>query len=167
MQPLVVARYDGCVTEPRWLDDEEREEWLALVGMMIRLPAALDRQLQRDAGISHFDYQVLAMLSEAPERTLRMSALAELTEGSLPRLSQVVTRLERRGWVERRSDPTDRRSTLASLTDDGFDFLRSVAPGHVDAVRTLVFDPLTAAQRSALREIGRRVVAAADDHPFR
>lgn len=147
--------------EPRWLTDDEREVWMSLIGMLIRLPAALDRQLQRDAGMSHFEYQVLAMLSEAPSHTLRIGALAERTEGSLPRLSQVVARLERRGWVERCPDPTDRRSTLARLTDGGLAHLEATAPGHVDAVRRLVFDQLTSTQRATLRTIGQRVSAAA------
>src|SRR5215813_11785009 len=105
--------------EPRWLDAHERETWLALASVLIRLPAALDAQLQRDAGISHFEYQVLAGLSMSPGRTLRMSVLAALAEGSLPRLSQVVARLEKRGWVRRAPDPADGRFTLAILTDDG------------------------------------------------
>ena len=95
--------------EPRWLDAEERQAWLALASALNRLPIALDAQLRRDAGISHFEYQVLALLSEAPGRTLRMSALATLAEGSLPRLSQVVARLEQRGWVRRTPAPADGR----------------------------------------------------------
>jgi len=148
--------------EPRWLDAEERQTWLALVAMLVKLQSALDTQLQRDAGISHFEYQVLVALSEAPERTLRMSLLAWVSEGSLPRLSQVVGRLEKRGWVRRTPDPADGRYTLASLTDDGWAKVVATAPGHVDAVRGLVFDPLTKAQARQLREIGRRVVRAID-----
>lgn len=148
--------------EPRWLDTEERRSWLALASVLIRLPAALDAQLQRDAGISHFEYQVLAGLSEAPDRTLRMSDLAMITEGSLPRLSQVVGRLERRGWVRRTADPSDGRYTLASLTGSGWDKIVETAPGHVEEVRRLVFDPLTKAQIRQLREIGRRVMHAVD-----
>ena len=106
--------------EPRWLDAEEAQAWRALAITMARLPAALDAQLRRDAGISHFEYQVLALLSEAPGRTLRMSALAAQAEGSLPRLSQVVARLEQRGWVRRTPDPADGRYTLATLTDVEF-----------------------------------------------
>src|SRR5438876_12263439 len=108
-------------SEPRWLDAEERQTWLALVAMLIKLQSALDAQLQRDAGISHFEYQVLAGLSEAPDRTLRMSDLAGFAEASLSRLSQVVSRLEQRGWVRRTQDPTDGRYTLAILTDDGWE----------------------------------------------
>lgn len=152
--------------EPRWLDEDEREVWLALVGVMIRVPAELDRQLQRDSNMSHFEYQVLAGLSDAPERTMRMSRLAEFTEGSLPRLSQVVGRLERRGWVERRPDPTDGRYTLATLTDGGFAELERAAPGHVEAVRRLVFDPLSPTQHAQLAEIGRAILGGLDPEQF-
>lgn len=148
--------------DPRWLDEQELATWRALVGVLIRLPAALDRQLTQDSGISHFEYQVLAGLSDSPERTLRMSTLAAWTEGQLPRLSQVVGRLERRGWVRRRPDPDDRRSTLATLTDDGYAALAAAAPGHVETVRRLVFDPLTVAQRRQLRVIADRMLAATD-----
>jgi DNA-binding MarR family transcriptional regulator len=141
------------MTTPRWLDDEERETWLALVTVLIHLPAALDAQLRRDAGISHYDYQVLAALSQAPRRTLRMSDLANQSEGSLPRLSQVVAKLEKRGWVRRVTDSSDARCTLATLTDEGWDKIVATAPGHVETVRRLVFDPLSPAQIKQLREI--------------
>ncbi|MBU2670347.1 MarR family transcriptional regulator [Actinoplanes bogorensis] len=151
----------------RWLDDEQDQTWIALLAMMMRLPAALDAQLQRDAGLSHFEYQVLAGLSMAPGRTLRMSVLADFAAGSLPRLSQVVTRLEKRGLVRRSPDPGDGRFTLAVLTDEGWDKVVATAPGHVEEVQRLVFDPLTRAQQRGLREIGRRVVRAIDpDDPL-
>ena len=146
--------------EQRWLSDEEQAAWRTLIAVTVRLPAALDRQLQRDAGISHFDYQVLAGLSEAPDRTLRMSALATLTESSLSRLSQVVARLEKNEWVRRTPDPTDGRYTLATLTTDGWDKVVATAPGHVEAVRTHVFDALTKAQISQLTTIGQRIMSA-------
>jgi DNA-binding MarR family transcriptional regulator len=130
--------------------------------MLIRVPSALDAQLQRDAGISHFEYQVMAGLSEAPGRTLRMSLLAMLAEGSLPRLSQVVSRLEKRGWVRRAADPADGRYTLAILTDEGWAKVVETAPGHVAEARRLVFDPLTKAQCRQLRDIGRRIMMAID-----
>jgi DNA-binding MarR family transcriptional regulator len=148
--------------ESHWLDAEERQTWLALAGALIRLPAALDAQLRRDAGISHFEYQVLALLSDAPDRTLRMSELAMRAEGSLPRLSQVVARMEQRGWMRRTPDPADGRYTLATLTDQGWTKVTEAAPGHVEEVRRLVFDPLTKAQSRQLREIGRRILRAAD-----
>lgn len=151
---------------PRWLDPEERKTWLALVSMMVKLPAALDAQLQRDARLSNFEYQVLAGLSEAPDRTLRMSVLAAFADGSLPRLSQVVGRLERRGLVRRQPDPTDGRYTLATLTAEGADLVAKAAPGHVETVRRLVFDPTTKAQHHRLCDIARRIVRAIDpaDH---
>jgi DNA-binding MarR family transcriptional regulator len=148
--------------EPRWLSDEERQTWLSLVGVLIRLPSALDAQLQRDAGLNHFEYQVLAGLSRLPDRTMRMSELAMLANGSLSRMSHVVNRLEKRGWVCRTTDPADGRYTLATLTDDGWQKVVDTAPGHVAAVRHLVFDPLTTAQTRQLREIGHRVLKAID-----
>ena len=148
--------------EPRWLDEQEAQVWIALAGTLIRLPAALDTQLRRDAGITHYEYQVLAVLSEVPDRTLRMSALATLAEGSLPRLSQVVARLEQRGWVRRIPDPADGRYTLAILTDEGWAKVAQAAPGHIEEVRRLVFDPLTKAQARQLREIGQRIMRAID-----
>jgi DNA-binding MarR family transcriptional regulator len=136
--------------KPRWLDETERAAWLQLIGVIIRLPAALDSQLQRDAGFSHFEYTVLVHLSNAPDRVLRMSRLAALCHSSLSRLSHVVARLERRGWVRRDPCPDDGRATLATLTDTGFAELAAAAPGHVDAVRAYVIDALDAEQ---LREL--------------
>jgi len=152
----------GASPEPRWLDDEEQQTWIALASVLMRLPAALDAQLQRDADITHFEYMVMSGLSMSPERTLRMSDLAVWAEGSLSRLSQVVSRLEKRGWVRRTPDPTDGRYTLATLTPDGWDKVVATAPGHVAAVRSLVFDPLTKVQHRHMRDIGRRIMRAID-----
>lgn len=148
--------------EPRWLDSEERAAWLSLVSLLIKLPAALDAQLQRDSGFSHFEYNVLAGLSEAPDRALRMSVLAAHADGSLPRLSQVIARLERRGLVRRIPDPDDGRYTLAVLTDAGWDAVVAAAPGHVEAVRNLVLDPLTKSKTRQLRDICLRILSAVD-----
>ncbi len=147
--------------EPRWLSSEERRAWLALGSVLLRLPAALDAQL-READLSLFEYGVLVGLSEAPDRALRMSELAVLAEGSLSRLSQVVGRLEKRGWVRRTPDPTDGRSTLAILTQEGWEKVVQTAPGHVEAVRNLVFDVLTKSQVSQLTNIGQRIMRAID-----
>src|ERR671932_2729164 len=103
--------------EPRWLDDEEMSAWLALNGVILLLPAALDSQMQRDNGITMFEYLVLAMLSEAPERTLQLKELARVTNGSLSRLSHVVTRLERRDWGRRGTLSDKRPVTMARLPD--------------------------------------------------
>jgi DNA-binding MarR family transcriptional regulator len=148
--------------EPRWLDAEERTAWLMLVGVMARLGPALDAQLRRDVGLTHFEYTVLAMLSEAPDRTLRMSDLAALAEGSLSRLSQVVSRLESKEWVRRTPDPRDGRYTLAMLTHDGMAKVEASAAGHVAEVRRLVFDPLTRTQIRQIAVIGRRILSTID-----
>jgi len=128
--------------EPRWLDDAEQRAWRQLAAVILKLPSELEAQLQRDAGMSHFEYWVTALLSEAPDRTLPMSALAAQANASLSRLSHVVARLEKRGWVTRRPCPDDARVTLAVLTDAGWQHVAATAPGHVTAVRQLVFDAL-------------------------
>lgn len=149
-------------TEPRWLSPDERAAWLSLVGVMVKLPAALDAQLQRDAGLSYIEYMVLAMLSEQPSRQLRMSELAGTINSSLSRLSHVAKRLEGQGFIERLPDAADGRYTNAVLTDTGLAAIVDSAPGHVAAVRSLVFDTLTAAQLSGLQSVGDRIMAKLD-----
>jgi DNA-binding MarR family transcriptional regulator len=154
--------------EPRWLDGIERDAWLSLIGVIIRLPAALDAQLQRDAGLSHFEYMVMVNLSNADDHVLRMSQLAALCHSSLSRLSHVVARLERRGWLRRDPCPDDGRATLATLTDDGFAKLASAAPGHVDAVRAYVIDALDPEQLGQLSALGDTILGRLDgDTPRR
>src|SRR6476620_8533537 len=131
---------NGEGAETRWLSADEREAWLGLLGVTLLLPGMLDSQLQRDAGLTTFDYLVLAMLSEAPDRTLQLKTLARLSNGSLSRLSHTVTRLEKRGWIRRETSPTDGRATVAVLTDAGYTKIVETAPGHVDLVRRVVFD---------------------------
>ena len=126
------------------------------------LPAALDDQLQRDSGLSHYEYGILAALSAAEAATLRMSELAIYANGSLSRLSRGVARLERRGWVTRKPDPADGRYTLATLTDDGRSVLVEAAPGHVEVVNRLVFDVLTKPQARQLGIIADRILRAID-----
>lgn len=147
------------MAEIKWLSVEEQQTWLALVEMMVRVPAQLDGQLRKDAGISHFEYAVLARVSEASERTLRMSELAELANGSLSRLSHTVKRLEARGWLSRRPCPSDGRLTEAVLTDEGWEKVVATAPGHVAAVRALVVDVLTEEQQRELRSITGAIAA--------
>jgi DNA-binding MarR family transcriptional regulator len=144
--------------EPRWLDAEERAAWLSLAGVVTLLPAALDAQLQRDAGLSHFEYMVLAMLSERPSRTARMSELAGLANGSLSRLSHVARRLEGQGLITRQACADDGRATNAVLTDAGYAKVVATAPGHVETVRRLVFDALTRDQCAQLHTIGERIL---------
>jgi DNA-binding MarR family transcriptional regulator len=144
--------------KPPWLDEQERRAWFALASVIVRLPGVLEAQLQRDARVSHFDYLVMTRLSTVAGRSLRMSVLATLSEGSLPRLSHAVTRMERQGWVERSADPADGRFTLATLTDQGMEKLAQAAPGHVEAVRRYVFDGLSAAQVRQLATIGEHIL---------
>lgn len=134
----------------RWLDEEQQRTWRAWLAVSEFVPRALDAQLQRDAGLSHGAYVVLAMLSEAPGRSRRMSDLARRANQSQSRLSHTVARLEERGWVRRERSADDGRGNLAVLTEAGWDVVRTVAPGHVDAVREAVFAPLTAEQTRVL-----------------
>lgn len=146
----------------RWLTEDERAAWLRLVAIVELLPGVLDTELRADAGLSHFEYFVLAMLSESPEHTLRMTSLAQRTNATLPRLSHVVRRLEERGLVERRPCPEDGRATNAVLTPAGWDVVVAAAPGHVETVRRRVVDLLTPAQVDQLRSIGDALLAGLD-----
>ncbi|WP_229071929.1 MarR family winged helix-turn-helix transcriptional regulator [Actinoplanes sp. DH11] len=138
--------------EARWLTQEQQRTWRLLVEVLVKMPAALEAQLQRDAGLTHMGYLVLVTLSERPDRRLGMSRLAKQASASLSRLSHVVARLEEKGWVRRERDAADGRVQIAVLTDDGLAKVIETAPGHAEAVHQLVFDRLTAAQG---RQLGR------------
>lgn len=140
--------------ESGWLTEPETTAWLGVATIALQLPRVLDAQLQRDAGIGFFEYSVLSWLSMVDGRTIRMSELAELSRGSLSRLSNVVKRLEQRGFVRREPDPTNGRYTNAILTDAGWACVVQAAPGHVNAVRQYIFDPLSEQQVTALGEVG-------------
>jgi DNA-binding MarR family transcriptional regulator len=127
---------------PRWLDDDQSAAWRRFIAVVELLPGILDSQLRRDADLTHFEYFTLAMLSEASDRTLRMSRLALETNSTLPRLSHVASRLEKRGLVERVVSADDRRATDITLTDTGLAKVIATAPGHVDTVRSNVIDLL-------------------------
>jgi DNA-binding MarR family transcriptional regulator len=148
--------------DPDWLDETQLEAWVKLVAVVELLPGALDHQLRRDSGLTHFEYFVLAMLSEASDRTLRMTALAQRTNATLPRLSHVVRRLEERGLVERRPCPEDGRATNALLTDAGWVEVVAAAPGHVATVRRHVIDVLTPAQVGQLAKIASALLERLD-----
>ena len=143
-----------------WLTDEQQAAWRPFIALLLRLPAALDAQLQRDAGITNFDYLVLSGLSETPSRTLRMSELAAIASSSLSRLSHVVSRLEAKGWVRREPCPGDGRFINAVLTDEGWQKVLATAPGHVNAVRDLLIAPLTEEEFRQLGAISAKVLAA-------
>ena len=146
----------------RWLDDDEMMAWVRLAAVLELLPGVLDSQLRRDADVTHFEYFVLAMLSEAPERTLRMTALASRTNATLPRLSHVIRRLEERGLVERFPCPQDGRATNARLTGAGWDKVVATAPGHVATVRSNVIDTLTREQVHQLAAIAEAILQRVD-----
>lgn len=152
----------------RWLDEEQQRTWRAWLAVSELVPRTLDAQLQRDAGLSHAAYVVLAMLSEAPGRSRRMSDLARRANQSQSRLSHTVARLEDRGWVRRQRSADDGRGNLAVLTDAGWDVVRSVAPGHVDAVREAMFAPLTGEQTRVLGDAMQAILERLDpDHSLR
>jgi len=140
------------------LDPDEQRTWRAFLAATRGLMETLDRELQRDAGMPHAYYEILVRLSEAPERRLRMSELADVTGSSRSRLSHAVARLEDAGWVRREDCPTDRRGQIAHLTDAGFATLAAAAPGHVEGVRRHLFDALTPAQVTQLRRISETLV---------
>ena len=148
--------------EARWLTEDEQTAWTRLAAVLEILPGVLDSQLSRDEGLTHFDYFSLAMLSDAPDRTLRMTALAGLTSATLPRLSRVMSRLEGEGFVERRPCPEDRRATNVTLTAHGWAKVVQAAPGHVETVRSYVLDPLTSQQIIELSRICDRLLATLD-----
>lgn len=145
-----------------WLDRRQLRAWIRLIGILELLPGVLDGQLRRDAGVTEFEYYVLAMLSEAPDGTLRMTDLARQTNATLPRLSHVVDRLEGRGLVERYPCPEDRRATNARLTAAGWAKVQEAAPGHVANVRHHVIDALSDEQIDQLAAIGDAILGRLD-----
>jgi DNA-binding MarR family transcriptional regulator len=154
--------------DPAGFQADELLTWSGLATVLEWLPPLLDAQLQRDAGLTHFEYGLLYALSSAPDRTLRLSVLAGYANSSLTKLSRAVTRLERRQWARRTTDPTDGRYTLATLTDLGQVTVEQATPGHVATVRRLVLTPLTADQRRQLRDITQRIlIATGPGQPWR
>jgi DNA-binding MarR family transcriptional regulator len=149
----------------RWLDEEEQQTWRAFLAATRLVFDQLDRELQRDSSMPHGYYEILVRLSEAPERALRMSALADRAQSSRSRLSHAVARLEENGWVRRESCPSDKRGQVARLTDEGFAALAAAAPAHVAGVRQHVFDPLSDEQVRSLREISTALVDALRAQP--
>jgi DNA-binding MarR family transcriptional regulator len=147
------------MADTRWLNADEQKTWRAFLQMSRQLLDRLDRELQADAGIPHAYYEILVVLSESPDHSRRMTDLADMLFSSRSRLSHAVDRLEALGWVERSACPTDRRGTLAHLTEIGFDALSRAAHGHVEGVRTHLFDQLTADQVDQLATISEQVLA--------
>jgi DNA-binding MarR family transcriptional regulator len=153
-----MAEHTGTSGEP-WLSADEKEAWTGLVSLLLLMPGRLEAPLRDESGLTLFEYLTLSHVSDAPDRRIRMSELAFLANGSLSRLSNVVTRFEKRGWMSRQPDPDDGRYTIAALTDAGFEVVLAAAPVHVRAVRELVLDPLSATDQQALVRIAAKLKA--------
>jgi DNA-binding MarR family transcriptional regulator len=151
-------------TATRWLDAAEQEAWRAWMYSSQLLQAQLDRELTRETGISMTYYEILVQLSEAPDRRMRMSQLADECLSSRSRLSHAVARLEERGWVQRQTCSEDGRGQLAVLTDEGFAALEAAAPVHVASVRAHLFDQLSPAQVEAMRDFGETLLRHLKEH---
>jgi DNA-binding MarR family transcriptional regulator len=165
---MITGPVPFCPVEARWLDDQQQRTWRSWLAVAELVPRTLDAQLQRDAGLTHAAYVVLAMLSEAPDRSRRMSDLARVANQSQSRLSHTVARLEERGWVRRERATEDRRGNVAVLTDAGWDVVSRVAPGHVAAVHDAVFAALSPEQTALLGEVLAAVLERLDpDHTLR
>lgn len=158
-----MAIQEANLTETRWLTPDELETWRAFNCLLARIPTRLSAGIQSDADLSYLEYYVLSSLSDAPQYTRRLSELAGLAHSELSRLSHLIKRLEARGFVRREADPTDGRFTNAILTDAGFEQLRLAAPGHVQQIRSLVFDALTCEEQHALRAAAKKIAAQLDD----
>ena len=150
---------------PRWLSAGEQHTWRNAIEAWQWLLAAVNAQLQRDSGLPLAYYEILVRLSEAPDRSLRMTQLAEASSSSKSRVSHAVARLEERGWVRRMDCPTDRRGQIAVLTDQGFAALSAAAPGHVEQVRQVLFDALDEEQLRQLDGISAAILAKAASSP--
>ncbi|WP_022886663.1 MarR family winged helix-turn-helix transcriptional regulator [Glaciibacter superstes] len=159
--------HDRETGETRWLDTDERAAWLATAAIMITLPAALDSRLQREAGLTFFEYLVLSVLSEQDDRTMQMSEIAAGVSASLSRLSHAIKKLEEKHLVTRSRVPGTGRRTAATLTDAGYERVVAAAPGHVAAVREYLMDALEPDDLATLRRIGVATATRINpDRPF-
>jgi DNA-binding MarR family transcriptional regulator len=160
---MAPTRRAAATKRVRWLTAEEEQGWRAVASVMHKVSWALECQLEHDSDLSFVEYHALARLSEERDRSLRMSELAVLTNSSLSRLSHLVTRLEKWGFVQRERGRSDGRFTIATLTKAGYAKLVASAPAHVAAVRQLVIDEFNTAELDQLREYCERIVARVDD----
>jgi DNA-binding MarR family transcriptional regulator len=156
------VRTPDAAAPTRWLDIEEQQAWRAWLYSTTLLQDRLERDLTHTAGVSTAYYEILVQLSEAPDRRMRMSQLADRCLASRSRLSHAVSRLEERGWVAREICAEDGRGQLAVLTDVGFAALETAAPIHVTSVRENLFDQLSPAQIDAMRDIGQTLLRHLD-----
>jgi DNA-binding MarR family transcriptional regulator len=148
-----------------WLSDDEQRTWRTYLRMSSLLPAALNRELQQDSGLTLPEYEVLVQLSEAPQHRLRPFQICEALSWEQSRLSHQLTRMERRGLVTRRECEADGRGAFIELSPDGADAIGAAAPRHVAAVRRLVFDRFSEGQRASFEETCAAIVTALSEHP--
>ena len=148
-----------------WLDEREQQAWRGFLDLHAQLTLALGRQLQREAELSTADYGVLVHLSEAPEEELRVFQLGDALQWEKSRLSHQLKRMEQRGLVERRACPTDARGAHVAITDLGRRTIEQAAPAHVEQIRRLFFDAITAHQVEQLATIAEAVLANLANDP--
>ena len=151
------------MSDDPWLTDEQQRVWRAFLRMSGQLNESIERDMQQTGGMPHAYYLILAMLSESPDRSLRMNQLAEAVGSSQSRVSHAVSRLEESGWVRRMPAPGDKRGQVAELTQAGYERLLELAPGHARVVKTTMFDPLTPAQLANFQDICTTILQAMAD----
>ena len=149
---------------PRWLNPAEMKAWRRYIVSSRRLLEALDLDLA-DHDLSMSDYEILAQLSDAPERRMRMSELADIAMLSRSRLSHRMKVMEKEGWVKREACPVDKRGYFAVMTPKGWKAIVAAAPDHVESVRTRFIDHLSKADQVALAQIFEKVADALRDDP--
>src|ERR1700748_3647228 len=143
-----------------WLSDDEQHAWRTYLRMSSLLPAALNRELQQDSGLTLPEYEVLVQLSETPRHRLRPFQICEALNWEQSRLSHQLTRMERRGLISRQECAADGRGAVVALTGAGANAIAEAAPRHVATVRGLIFDRLSVAQRAAFEDACATIVAA-------
>ena len=146
-----------------WLTADEQRAWRAYLRVGTMLAARLNRQLQADCGLSLPEYEVLVQLSEAPDGKLRQFQLGLALDWEQSRLSHLLTRMSRRGFVVRQHCVADRRGAEVVLTAAGRAAIESAAPGHVTAVRRLVFDRMDREQAAAFGQAFEAILAGLED----
>ena len=159
---MTSTRDNHWVRDDPWLSDEQQQVWRAYLRLTSQLNERIERDMQQAAKMPHAYYLILAMLSEAPERSLRMNQLADVMDASQSRVSHAVARLEEAGWVRRIPAPGDRRGQIAILTDAGFDRLVEVAPSHAETVRSIMFDPLSTEQLAHFADLCDTILKGMD-----
>ena len=144
--------------ETRWLTEDEQRLWRLMLTASNKISRGIDETLQAKSGLSAPEYSVLVALSEAPEMQLRLRQLCESLGWDRSRTSHQVTRMAKRGLVEKKRSLRDARGVLVSLTDEGVERLEAAVPGHVDYVRQVVFDPTRGVDRDAVEKFLQALV---------